>query len=110
MDLNKNKFHNIQGDVLLKDKNYTELHKLCDKALKIKGLTTAQKEKMTKRIETCKKENIKQAEKHKAMCARMFKPLNTPPKGKHRFLSLTNWLYELCKCKILYFTGVEDRF
>lgn len=72
----------LKGDVLLRNKNYSELHKLCDQALKLKSdITDVMREKMTKRIETCLKEKAKQDEKHKAMCARMFKPLsNTPPK------------------------------
>ena len=47
------------------------------------------REKMTKRIETCLKEKAKQDEKHKAMCARMFKPLsNTPPKRLYKLYNI----------------------
>lgn len=63
----------LKGDVLLKDKNYAQLHQLCEIALKCDGMTENIREKMMKRIETCKKEKLKQDEKHKAMCARMFK-------------------------------------
>lgn len=62
----------LKGDVLLKNKNYAELSKLCEICLKMADLTDSLKEKMLKRIEICKKEKTRQNEKHKLMCERMF--------------------------------------
>jgi len=62
----------LKGDVLVKERKFAELLKLCEKALCLSGISGPMKEKMTKRVEMCKKEKLKQDEKHKAMCSRMF--------------------------------------
>jgi len=72
MDPNNLAVLDLKGDVLVKERKFAELSKLCEKALCLREISGPMKEKMTKRVEMCKKEKLKQDEKHKAMCSRMF--------------------------------------
>jgi len=69
----------LKGDVLVKNKNYDELLKVCKEALKCPEITQPMREKMIKRVELCDKEKQRQKEKHKMMCEKMFKPLSSKP-------------------------------